>query len=369
MEKNSIKATCRGPINIALIKYWGKEDEENIIPLNNSISLTLDKSEFFTETCVELYQNNLRTIRLILNGEEQEISKRVMKLIDFFRSKCDDEKFANGELLIKSFNSFPTAAGCASSASSMSCLVKVLSKVFLKDSLSDIELSKLARQGSGSACRSVLGGFVEWYKFNEDYKDSVAVQICNENHWRNLNVLLVIVSDKRKDTSSTDGMRVSKETSELLRCRVENIVPKRLKQMREAIQIKDFDSLCELTIKDSNNFHAVCRDTFPTICYLNDTSNFIIKCVERINNHYGKWICAYTFDAGPNAFLLVENENCEAIVNYLNFIFSEDSDASEKIKNYDSTLVNLLNEMRIYRISIAANIKQIKQFEIGSGVE
>ena len=54
--------------------------------------------------------------------------------------------------------------------------------------------------------------------------------------------------------------------------------------MRTAILEKDFDALAELTMKDSNNFHAVCRDTFPTINYLNETSEFIIRCVENMNS-------------------------------------------------------------------------------------
>jgi diphosphomevalonate decarboxylase len=96
----------------------------------------------------------------------------------------------------------------------MSCLVVVLAKLFGLEKEKDM-LSALARQGSGSACRSIYGGFVEWEKYNEKHK-SIAKQLYDETYW-DLSILLLIVSDKRKDTGSTDGMKMSKETSELLK--------------------------------------------------------------------------------------------------------------------------------------------------------
>jgi diphosphomevalonate decarboxylase len=380
----NIRADAKGPINIAVIKYWGKEDEENIIPLNNSISITLDMEDFYTETIAELkFKNDNENSSgepiniLFLNGKEEKINKRVLKIINYFRSLS---KYKNQDLLITSKNSFPTAAGCASSASSMSCLVKVLSKVFLNEQkeiqLDDKELSRLARLGSGSACRSIFGGFVEWKKFDENYQDSIAEQIVDETYWDDLNILLMIVSDKRKDTSSTDGMKKSKETSELLKCRVEKILPQRLQEMREAIFDKNFDKLCELTIKDSNNFHIVCRDTYPPINYLNDTSNFIIRCVEKINEFFNKFICAYTFDAGPNAFIIVQKKNTQMLLNYFNKIFFDIEEKFENLKISDngitddeSSLEPLFEELINYRDSINAIVKEIKKFEIGKGAQ
>lgn len=379
-----IKANSKGPINIALIKYWGKQDEENIIPLNNSISITLNMEDFYTETIAEIKykkedENSSREPinTLILNGKQETVNKRVLKIINYFRSKS---KYKYQDLLITSRNSFPTAAGCASSASSMSCLVKVLSKVFLNEhkeiQLDNKELSRLARLGSGSACRSIFGGFVEWKKFDENYQDSIAEQIVDETYWDDLNILLMIVSDKRKDTSSTDGMKKSKETSEFLKCRVEKILPLRLQEMREAIFDKNFDKLCELTIKDSNNFHAICRDTYPPINYLNDTSNFIIRCVEKLNEYFNKFICAYTFDAGPNAFIIVQKKNTLMLLNYFNKIFFDIDEKFENMKitengtmDDENSLEPLFKELICYRESINAIVKEIKKFEIGKGAE
>lgn len=367
-KNGKICATGRGPINIALIKYWGKENEEDIIPLNNSISITLDMESAYTETYAELEITGDNKNTLILNGKEEKISGRVSKIIKFFREKSRsvNKYYENANLHIKSLNSFPTAAGCASSASSMACLVKVLSKIFLNETLDTYELSHLARLGSGSACRSVWGGFVEWEKHSEKYNTSIAVQLADENHWTDINLLLLTVSDKRKDTSSTDGMKISKETSEFLNYRVNNILPKRLEQMRKAIADKNFDSLCELTIKDSNSFHAVCRDTFPTIIYMNDTSNFIVKCVEKINSHFGKWICAYTFDAGPNAFLIVQKENIEVVKFIFTSIFGLEIENSIST-SISSDLKDLINNIKEAREVLGAAISKITHFKVGKG--
>src|SRR5687768_5708153 len=128
--------------------------------------------KFYTETVVNLYLNTTdKANKLMVNDEEEKISKRVQRIIDYFRSTCMNEHKKNANIEIISFNTFPTAAGCASSASSMACLVKVLVKVFENEN--DVTfLSGIARLGSGSACRSMHGGIVEWQKFNNQYNSS-----------------------------------------------------------------------------------------------------------------------------------------------------------------------------------------------------
>jgi len=126
-----------------------------------------------------------------------------------------------GSLKIISRNTFPTAAGCASSASSMAILVKVISSLFNynNNKSDDLDLSALARLGSGSACRSIYGGFSEWVakiQMKDEIK-SVAVPIVNEEYWKELNISLIVVSHKKKDNASTDGMKLSKETSLFLK--------------------------------------------------------------------------------------------------------------------------------------------------------
>lgn len=111
------------------------------------------------------------------------------------------------------------------------------------------------------------------------------------------------VSADKKQTGSTVGMQTSVETSTLLKFRAESVVPERMKEMTRCIQEQDFQGFAQLTMKDSNQFHATCLDTFPPISYLNDTSRRIIQLVHRFNTHQGQTKVAYTFDAGPNAVI------------------------------------------------------------------
>ena len=115
-----------------------------------------------------------------------------------------------------------------------------------------------------------------------------------------MRALILVVSDKEKDTSSTSGMETSKNTSVLLKHRAEHVVPGRLAALEAAVITKDFQTFGSLTMQDSNQFHAVCLDTYPPIFYMNDVSKAIIRLVHVLNEDAGRIIAAYTFDAGPN---------------------------------------------------------------------
>ena len=207
---------------------------------------------------------------------------------------------------ICSKNNFPTAAGLASSAAGFACLVFCLGNLFqIQD---QTILSTFARIGSGSACRSLFGGFVQWIK-GTDTKSSIAKQLVDSNYWPQMRVLILVVSDQQKDTSSTSGMQLTVKTSALLKHRVESVVSKRVLDMQQAIVNRDFNKFAEITMKDSNQFHAVCQDTWPPIRYMNDVSWIIISLCHKYNDFYGTNKIAYTFDAGPNACLYLLEEN------------------------------------------------------------
>ena len=121
--------------------------------------------------------------------------------------------------------------------------------------------------------------------------------------WPEMRAIICVVSDKEKDTSSTSGMATSKETSPLLNFRASSVVQPRLEELEAAFCAKDFETFGRLTMMDSNQFHAVCMDTYPPIFYMNDTSKAIIHLVHMINRHFGCVKAAYTFDAGPNAVI------------------------------------------------------------------
>ncbi|AET38242.1 diphosphomevalonate decarboxylase MVD1 Ecym_2521 [Eremothecium cymbalariae DBVPG len=218
--------------------------------------------------------------------------------------------FSKWKLHIVSENNFPTAAGLASSAAGFAALVMAVARLYQLPQ-DESELSKIARKGSGSACRSLYGGYVAWEMGElEDGSDSKASQIADVDHWPEIKAAILVVSADKKDTPSTSGMQLTVNSSDLFQQRIQNVVPNRYEEMTKAIIDKDFPKFAELTMKDSNSFHATCLDSFPPIFYMNDTSKKIVKLCHLINEYYKENIVAYTFDAGPNAVLyyLAENE-------------------------------------------------------------
>jgi diphosphomevalonate decarboxylase len=219
-------------------------------------------------------------------------------------------------------NNFPTAAGLASSAAGFACLVFALAKLFgLKDSAE--ELSRLARLGSGSACRSLFSGYVLWERGSrDDGFDSVARSVASSKHWPDMELLILVANDQQKTTSSTHGMKTSVLTSRLLtEYRAPIIVPERIRQMLQAIEQMDFTTFATLTMMDSNQFHAVCLDTYPPIFYLNEVSQKVIQLVTCYNEHYGDAKLAYTFDAGPNAVVLGMKPDLRCFMNLVYLAF------------------------------------------------
>ncbi|XVF41317.1 hypothetical protein PTKIN_Ptkin01aG0270900 [Pterospermum kingtungense] len=284
-EKWVLMKTAQAPTNMSVIKYWGKRDESLILPLNDSISITFDPAHLCTTTTVAV-SPAFQQDRMWLNGKEmslsggryqnclREIRRRASEVEDKEKGiKIEKKDWEKLHLHIASYNNFPTAAGLASSAAGFACLVFALAKLMnVKED--DSQLSAIARQASGSACRSLLGGFVKWIMGKEDDgSDSFAVQLVDEKHWDDLFIVIAVVSSRQKETSSSSEMRESVETSLLLQHRAKEVVPKRTLQMEEAIKNRDFTSFAQLTCADSNQFHAICLDTYPPIFYMNDTSH------------------------------------------------------------------------------------------------
>ena len=173
------------------------------------------------------------------------------------------------------------------------------------------ELSILARLGSGSACRSVLGGFVEWKRGeNADGSDSCAVQIAPATHWPELRNVIAIVDGGKKKVSSRAGMKQTVATSVLYKSRLEYL-PKLIEDMKKAVLAKNFPVFAELTMRESSNMHAVMLDTWPPITYLNDWSKEIMYGVHELNAN--GIIAAYTFDAGPNVHVYTTSANVDKV--------------------------------------------------------
>ena len=141
----------------------------------------------------------------------------------------------------------------------------------------------------------------------KDGSDSIAEEIAPESHWPEMRALILVVSADKKGVPSTAGMQTTVETSKLFPLRPNEIVPKRMAEMEEAIQAKDFPTFAKITMQDSNQFHAVALDTDPPIFYMNDVSRAIIALIVEFNRASvaagGPIRAAYTYDAGPNAVI------------------------------------------------------------------
>ncbi|KAK6185957.1 hypothetical protein SNE40_008084 [Patella caerulea] len=328
--------TCTAPVNIAVIKYWGKRDENLILPVNSSLSATLGQNELRAKTTVAV-DPSFTEDKMWLNDKEQSVNtQRIQNVFREIRRRArkrkgdgDKSKIFSQKIHICSENNFPTAAGLASSAAGYACLVYSLAKLFDVDG----EISDIARQGSGSACRSIYGGFVEWQMGTKaDGSDSFAKQITPAQHWPEMCILILVVSDQKKHTGSTEGMQTSVQNSRLLEKRIE-VVPERMTNITKAIKEKDFHTFAEITMKDSNQFHAICLDTYPPISYMTDVSRQIVRFVHSFNNHSGETKVAYTFDAGPNACLYLLEKDLGRVISLVNHFFpAQDNGLNLKVQ-------------------------------------
>lgn len=369
-------ATSTGPVNIATLKYWGKRDKDLNLPTNNSISVTLDQNDLKTLTtasCSELFKED----HLWINGETYSLeTPRSIQVLKDLRSLREELENSNNELPkisqfklhIISENNFPTAAGLASSAAGFAALISSVAKLY-KLPTDYSELSKIARKGSGSACRSLFGGYVAWEMGNlENGEDSKAIQIADRKHWPTMKAAILVVSDMKKDVPSTSGMQLTVKTSDLFQYRINEVVPKRYIEMKESILDKNFQKFAELTMKDSNSFHSVCLDSYPPIFYLNDTSKNIIKLINLLNEAAGKLIAAYTFDAGPNAVIYYEEENQDYVLGMLYKFFDKlDGWSSDKFNPANAKIFDSFPLSSLDKEIYSQGVSRIILTQVGEG--
>ena len=275
-------------------------------------------------------------------------------------------------LRIASHNNFPTAAGLASSASGFAALVSSLAALYQLPQTAS-QLSLIARQGSGSACRSLFGGFVAWREgTSPDGSDSLAQEVAPQSHWPEMHALICVVSDAKKGTSSTSGMQRTVQTSTLLRERL-RVVPERMAAIETAIRDRDFDSFAQITMADSNSFHAVCLDTSPPIFYLNDVSRGLIALVEELNRSSlaaGKGlVAAYTFDAGPNCVIYALERTLPRIVGLVSRFFPQEVAFADPF-GLDKCVESALPEgfdQRAVRVWEKGSVKSLIHTRVGDG--
>lgn len=375
-------ATVSAPTNIACIKYWGKASTGYNTPLNDSLSLTLDQGDLRAVTTASA-SRSFRGDRLWLNGSEvmdAATSIRFRACVDGVRALATDkvDPVTNGVIVSKddwtrmnvhiaSYNTFPTAAGLASSAAGYAAMVAALAWLYGAKESYPGEFTAIARQGSGSACRSLYGGFVAWRAggTTEDWSDSIAEQVANETHWEEVRAVIMVVSDAKKETSSTAGMSNSVATSELLAFRANEVVPKRMRIIEKAIKAKDFETFGKVTMMDSNQFHATCLDTYPPIFYMNDVSRSVVQMIHKYNEWANEIRAAYTFDAGPNAVLYtLERHEVELLALVLKYYPSQSQELLGEYVN-NVALAKKATEFKLDPTLIAAVEKTGRVHEYG----
>jgi diphosphomevalonate decarboxylase len=285
-----MQATAQAQPNIALVKYWGKRDAALNLPAVGSLSITLDS--LWTRTRVEL-DRALAADELILDGEAARPAQvaRVTRFLDGLRERAGSRIHAR----VHSRNNFPTGAGLASSASAFAALAVAGSRA-LGLELAPAELSVIARQGSGSAARSIFGGFVEMARGESpDGRDAHARPLREASEWP-LEVVVAITGEQEKSVGSTEGMTRTATTSPYYDTWVRTSEDD-LARARDAVARSDFEALADVSEASCLKMHALAMSADPGLLYWNGATVEALHLVRALRR--GGTAAFFTIDAGP----------------------------------------------------------------------
>lgn len=300
-----MKATTIAPSNIAFIKFFGKINEALRLPANNSISMCL--SGALTTTTVEfspLYKKD--SIEILRDNFNEEEKRRIVEHLERIRKLAQITTFAK----VVTKNSFPKSSGIASSASGFAALTLSAVKA-CRLNIPEKELTILTRLASGSSCRSIPDGFVEWKK-SKTSENSYAYSLYSPTYW-NICDVLVILEDKPKKVTTTDAHKLAL-TSPFYKERIMGMEEK-IERLKQALKKKDFLSFGEIIETEALNMHAVMMTTNPPLFYWSEKT---VKLILAIWEWRKKGLSVYfTIDAGPNVHLVCEEKNKKEVVSYL----------------------------------------------------
>lgn len=297
----TVKATAIAHPNIALVKYWGKRHEGLILPHQSSLSVTLGPLSVTTSV---QFARGRGASHVEINGKTAQGTERdrVLAVLALVRSQAKEQcGVALGPASVVSRGDFPAAAGLASSAAAFAALAVAARAAagFGRDVRAE---SILARRGSGSACRSIEGGFVRWNRGRRpDGSDSYGEQLFDEGHWPDLRMLVGIVSDAPKEVKSRDGMRATAETSVYYGSWVK-AAQVDVRKLVALIRRRDLEAVGELAEQNAWRMHAAALGADPPLCYLKPQTLQVIEACQALRKKgVGVW---FTLDAGPNPVLL-----------------------------------------------------------------
>lgn len=322
-----MKATAVAPSNIAFIKYWGKKDEILRLPENGSISMNL--SNLTTATTVE-FNKSFKEDEIIINNQKEEIAEsRTIKHLDRIRKIAN----INYKAKVVTNNNFPTGTGLSSSASGFAALTVAGAKAAGLN-LSKKELSILARQGSGSACRSIPDGFVKWLDGNTS-ETSYAISLFSENYWDIVDVVAV-VSKNKKEVSTTEGQKLA-GSSPFFPIRLERIKEK-IKLIRKYMMNKDFIKFGELVEAEALELHAIMLTSTPSLIYLLPGSLRIMHLIKKWRQE-GLQVY-FTVNTGQDIHLICQKKDAEEVSKRALLV----SEVKKTIINYPSQGAHLINQ-------------------------
>jgi diphosphomevalonate decarboxylase len=303
-----MRAVAEARTNIALVKYWGKRDAALNLPAVGSLSLTLDGLATRTEV---RFDAALAADELSLNGESAagEPLRRVSKLLDLVRERAGRSERAR----VVSSNDFPTAAGLASSASAFAALALASTRAAgLELTLRD--LSILARRGSGSAARSIFGGFVEMHKGARPDGEDAFAEPLDGAQALDVRLVVAVTSEGPKETLSTDGMRRTMETSPYYAAWLATSEPD-LAEARRAIVARDLEALGTVTERSCLAMHASAMAARPGIVYFLGATIEGFRAVQKLR---GAGVPAwFTCDAGPHVKALTDGKHADEVARRL----------------------------------------------------
>lgn len=304
-----MKATAIAPSNIAFVKYWGRKDEQLRLPTNGSLSMNL--SNLSTTTTVEFSSQYREDFVLIDNQQNESERLRVIAHLERIRTRCHLSTKAK----VVSLNSFPSGTGLSSSASGFAALTLAASKA-IGLSLSEKEMTILARQGSGSACRSIPDGFVEW-KDGDASEESYAYSLFPSTHWDLVDVVAVVSSEK-KEISTSEGQRRA-ESSPFMSVRQQSMSEK-LERAKHLLTMKQFATFGELIEREALEMHAVMLTSWPSLIYWTPGTLQVMKLVQQWRTEHVD--VYFTINTGQDIHLICQSNTVDTVVNRLkNIVF------------------------------------------------
>ncbi len=287
------------PSNIAFLKYWGKLDSATQWPAGNSLSMTLKHAKTVTKAV------SSDSDQVFFDGKPSQ-DRKIFRALELLREHTG----LKSRMTIETYNTFPKSCGIASSASGMAALTIASIACWThsqsfeeleKNGYSKTRLSHLARLCSGSAGRSLFGGYVEWLKGDTSEQQVISPRF-SASHWPLANLIL-IVSDKTKGISSTEA-HAAAWSSPLFRPRLA-VLQERQAAMLEAIQERDLPKLGPLLEIDALEMHAIIMTASAPVRYLSEETLHLVSWI-REERHKGSFKAWFTIDAGPNIHLITE---------------------------------------------------------------